>query len=567
MALTNYLNSDLSNAKYKYDLVVGTTADAINASMKMWLYKNAPAAKEIWYQQKETGGPITPMKPIAGVDPFKYKTDAKIPDSLSKSDFAFAIKAGFGLPRGVSPLDVPDVINLTSQRQQVDYNMFFNTFTIVTLEWGRRGYAWKNFTQPNGKPYIFKYKVDMNMNAADPTSKFSDLPPETQRMLQNYNTSSMYSVQQLFLDLNNAGLQSVPTISGVPSNSPVIRTLEDDFINTYWKDLNKSKQFVLGYAVHANNRTTSASIQPTSLNYQVVPYYDSNGNPTDDTGMYTLNYLSMTENRPLTVGAAFPWNWVDKNHVADYHGAMAVRRDVFGHFLSEKISPYLRYVCIEPYSNIDVYAAGFKSKVRYSLSEASGQQFKSTASGAKILEFSYSKESKSHDKSGLISGHFNITSTASGSITISGNKITMEVKSDVNMDLDNGDIFGVGKVSGRCGSYNSKTIWDVTVDAHGQVNVTPEKGYPKITVLGPDYDEGAFSKIDGTHHVGENLGGFYQNMSSAMKTFNTLVRDYLNSTGGKWIFPGGNTFVFKDAAFSNDQDFVTHITYADPSTS
>ncbi|XOF33608.1 MAG: hypothetical protein ACL93V_16695 [Candidatus Electrothrix sp. YB6] len=566
MAKTNYLDSDLSNAKYKYDLVVGTTADAINASMKMWLYKNAPDAKEVWYQQEDVGGPITPMTPIEGVDPFQYQTDEEIPDSLTDSAFVFAIKAGFGLPKGVTPLDVPDVIELTSQRQQVNYNMFFNTFSIVTLEWGRRGrYAWKNYTQPNGEPYIFNYKVDMNMNAADPTSKFSDLPEKTQKLLLNYNANSMYSVQQLFLDLNNAGLQSVPTISGIPSNSPVIRTLEEDFINTYWKDQAENKHFVLGYAVHNNNRTTAASIQPTSLNFQVVPYHDKDGNATNETNLYTLNYLSMTEGRPLTVGAAFPWNWVDKSKVAEFHGAMAVRRDVFGQFLSEKISPYLCHVCIEPYSYIDIYSAGLKSKTKWRLSHATDQQFSSTSSGSKILEFNYSNNSRSSDKSGWISGHFNMDSTASGSITVSGNEITMKIDSKVTMDLDNGDIFGVGEVSGRCGSYSSTTIWEVTVDGQGDVNVLPKSGYPQITFQGSNYDMGAFAKIDGTADVGESLDKIYKKMSDAMENFNTLVRDYLNSSGGKWIFPGGQTFIFKDAAFSDDQDFVTHISYADPS--
>ena len=134
MALSNYLNSDLSNDKYKYDLVVGTTADAINASMKMWLHKNAPAAKQIWYQQIDVGGPITPMEPISGLDVFNIPNGATdLSETLLESPFMFAINAGFGLPPGVSPLDIPDIIELTSQRQQVNYNMFFNQFNLSLI--------------------------------------------------------------------------------------------------------------------------------------------------------------------------------------------------------------------------------------------------------------------------------------------------------------------------------------------------------------------------------------------------------------------------------------------------
>jgi hypothetical protein len=53
-------------------------------------------------------------------------------------------------------------------------------------------------------------------------------------------------------------------------------------------------------------------------------------------------------------------------------------------------------------------------------------------------------------------------------------------------------------------------------------------------------------------------------MTTYMGNFANDIKNYLNSTGGKWIFPGGQTFMFKDAAFSENQDFVAHITYADP---
>lgn len=56
----------------------------------------------------------------------------------------------------------------------------------------------------------------------------------------------------------------------------------------------------------------------------------------------------------------------------------------------------------------------------------------------------------------------------------------------------------------------------------------------------------------------------YSNMTSYMQSIPGHIETYLNSTGGKWIFPGGQTLVFKDAAFSTYQDFVAHVTYADP---
>ena len=203
---TDYLSSDLSNENYKYDLVVGTTAQAINATMKQYLFKKAPEPVEIWYGQEAAGKQVVPMTAIDGVDPFDTPNEGEPPQEILDSDFVFAIKAGFGLPDGVDPLSVPDILVLSEDKHKVTYVLFFNTFEIVTLDWGRRGtHAWSHFTQPSGEPILFKYLVDMNFDEADPEASFHDLPPETRDRLKDLNTNTAFSVQQLYLDLNNAG--------------------------------------------------------------------------------------------------------------------------------------------------------------------------------------------------------------------------------------------------------------------------------------------------------------------------------------------------------------------------
>ena len=156
-----------------------------------------------------------------------------------------------------------------------------------------------------------------------------------------------------------------------------------------------------------------------------------------------------------------------------------------------------------------------------------------------------------------------MNSSASGSVSVSGNEITLKIDSNVNMDFDNGDIGGAGAVKGSIGSYSLETKWQVSVDAQGAVNVATMQGYPHSTVKGPHLSEGAFSKIDGSHNVGSKLSNMFNEMTNQMKNFSTVLRDYLNSSGGRWIFPGGNTFIFKDAVFSQSQDFVAHISYGD----
>lgn len=564
---TSYLSSNLSNQKFEYDLVLGTTAQAINQTLKMYLYKDAPAPKIIWYGQDTAGGEVKPMAPIAGIDPFAITDKANIPQALLDSNFVFAIKAGFGLPKGVSPLSVPDILILGTDKQKVHYNMFFNTFQICTLDWGNHGtYAWNNFVQPNGSPYIFTYQVDMNFDAADPNDPFSGLPQNVQNQLKNYNTNTMFSVQQLYLDLNNAGLQSMPTISGVPTTSKVYTVLQSDFIATYWQSLQKSGQFVLGYAVHANSQPTShASLQPTSLNFMTVPHYNDDGSISTDHKLYTLNYLMDTNNRALSVGAPFNWNWVKTDEANSYHGAMAVRREVFANFLMSAIAPYLGYIALVPSTYIHIGNAGFSWSASSSLGQASNQKYSYNPAGKEnIAAFAY--ESKAHDssKSGLISGHYDLDATASSAISIKGNEITIDIAANLNINFSNGDLFGVGDVSGRVGGYSNKIILVVAVDAAGKVTVSDKAGYPKASIIGEDLSKGIMTGIDGVDSLTGNLRNLYTRMTNFMGGFAGAVESYLNSSGGKWIFPGGQTLIFKDAAFSENQDFVTHVTYADP---
>jgi hypothetical protein len=563
---SSYLSSNLSNQKYEYDLVLGTTAKAINQTLKMYLFKNSPAPKQIWYGQAEAGGPVKPMDPISGVDPFAIKSHDDVPQSILDSDFVFAIKAGFGLPEGVSPLSIPDILILGTDKQKVHYNMFFNTFQICTLDWGRHGtYAWKNYVQEDGNPYIFTFQVDMNFDVADPNSQFSGLPADVQRQLKNYNTSTMFSVQQLYLDLNNAGLQSMPEISGIPSTSPLYPILQSDFINTYWKQMSQEGKFILGYAAHANSQPTSrTSLQPTDLNFMTVPFYNDDGSISNDHTLYTLNYLMDTNNRKLTVGAAFPWNWVKKDELNSYHGAMAVRREVFADYLINAISPYLCYISITPTTTYRQYAAGFKWSASYSLAQTPNKRFDYVSQpGSKVANYSFSASSHHSDKSGLISGHYNLDSSAGSSISISGNEITITTNAGMNIDFDNGDL-GTASVEGYVGGYESTAIFVVSVDASGKVNVADKSGYPKQTVKPSHLSSGFMSGIDGVDGLTDSLTSNYAGMTNFMKNFAGAVENYLNNAGTKWIFPGGQTLLFKDAAFSENQDFVTHVTYADP---
>lgn len=558
--------SNLSNPAYLYDLVVGTTATAINSTLKQFLSKNSSDPVEIWYGQEDAGSPIVPMAPIPGVDPFSIASDGTPSAALLDSTFVFAIKAQFGLPEGVMPDVLPDIVVLGTDSQKVTYNLFFNTFQIATLDWGRGGaYAWRNYSQPADSPYIFTFQVDMNFNAADPDSKFSSLPANVRDMLLQYNTSTMFSVQQLYLDLNNAGLQTMPQINGVPSNSPVYMKLQKDFVLKYWQSISQSGQFVLGYAVHANAGTPSrTSMQPTSLNFMVSPHYDDTGAISKNHQLYTLNYLMETENRKLTVGRAFSWNWINDNEQNVYHGAMAVRREVFANFLIAAISPYLASIAITPTTTYRQSNAGFTWSAGYSLARTPNQTFSYVSTpGSRVADYGFNASSHHSDTSGLISGHYNLDSAASASIDIAGNEITITLSASMNIDFSNGDL-GTADISGLVGGYSNTIVLLVTINDDGSISVADKPGYPTPKAIPANLSSGFMAGVDGVSGLADSLTSHYTTMTDYMKTFAAQVETYLNNSGTKWIFPGGQTFVFKKVGFSGNQDLVAHLVYVEP---
>ena len=166
--------------------------------------------------------------------------------------------------------------------------------------------------------------------------------------------------------------------------------LQDDFIHTYWADVAREGKFIIGYAAHTNSQhTTPATLQPTSLNFLVSPYHNADGSIAKDTGLYTLNYLMDVQNRPLTVGAPFTWNWVSPTQEKSFHGVMAVRREVFARYLMSAVAPFLSKIALTPYTYVHIKnPAHYKTK--WSLSRTPNQRLDYVAEpGAQVASYSF----------------------------------------------------------------------------------------------------------------------------------------------------------------------------------
>jgi len=70
-----------------------------------------------------------------------------------------------------------------------------------------------NQPQSASKPWVFTSNVDLCLSTAD-NSKYSLLPFDVQKKIMNVG-SQAFSGQQLLLDLTNAALMTISTISGI----------------------------------------------------------------------------------------------------------------------------------------------------------------------------------------------------------------------------------------------------------------------------------------------------------------------------------------------------------------
>lgn len=114
------------------------------------------------------------------------------------------------------------------------------------LDLRREEVIWTKLSQPSGKPWVCKFNVSLKMDDTD----FSKLRPDVQHKVKNLHPDSAFSVQQLYLDLNTAGLQSAPDFAGLKPNSDAYFYLTKFFLNTYWQQLRDAGgDVVLGYTV------------------------------------------------------------------------------------------------------------------------------------------------------------------------------------------------------------------------------------------------------------------------------------------------------------------------------
>jgi hypothetical protein len=545
--------SNLSSTGFDY--VVAVTQDSINATLEEYLYQGLPETVLCYvYDSNNNPTPIDYATLVANAqntDPFSVPDGTASSDPrvqhLNDANFAFAIKAKLGLPPGVAPANLPPIVALKPGQSNITYTLMFSEFIATELLFGPRGsVTWFNQSQPSGTPWTFSGAVDLNFQ----NTNFTNLPAALQQQLEGIGDPNEFSVQQLYYILNSSNLEQGFQFNNLPSNSTLNTFMTADFVNTYWKALGGNE--VLGYGATQTADASNATLAVTNLNFFTPDAVGSEGAPL------TLNYLCAANNDPLpdTTHAGFGWNWLEPNEAAQYDGVAALNRNCFAQFYDGQLRGYVQSNCYLP--SVRVWLSGLlDTTVNYQWGLAPDQTPTVTypASGATVLAYSYDSGDVS-DQAGLDGdmGKLDMSSSFNLSVSFQGNQIVITQHLIIN-------IYVRVLATADSGNVVDKQITDtysIGVDENGQITVTLASSQTT--------DNSQTPSANGFLNFWADVDSISDSVTQwAQGCFGTSLTDIPASFVQNFVFPGGQTFVFKDAAFSDNQDLVSHITYADVS--
>ncbi|OIV38049.1 hypothetical protein BIV57_07735 [Mangrovactinospora gilvigrisea] len=560
-------SSNLSSPKYGYDFVVATTQASINATVKSFLSALSEPVTTVCYVADAKGNPTAidyaELKKLANdADPFAIPPTADPatdPDlqNLIHARFMMGFRAQLGLPPGLPPAQIPDIVTLGGDTSAVIYNLLCSQFTVVELNPGG-GYSpptWFSESQQPGKPWVFTSKVDLRLTTAD-ESEFGKLPQAVQAQIKNLGPGA-FSVQQLLFDLDNAALENVPTISGVVPGTTLYQILQQAFLGAYFTQLQSQGQPLLGCTIKQTGAPTS-TLTLSDLNLEVNPFVDATGatvvNPTkDQLDLATLNYLCAADGDALPVASRFNWNWIDPAEEADYDGVVAINRHTFANYFHSQLIGRVSANCYRPSVTV-TYDVG-KAQTNYAWSLTRGQQPTVTMppSGPTVLTYHY--DAAASDQAGLNGdlGRMELHPSYDCTVTFSGT--TIQIVQHLVVYL-----YARSLATSADGNVVDLTVTDTYTLAVGQ------DGRLAVTLTTARRDDSKNPSTDPFLNFFTQLNSLISSVSTWLRgVTSTSLTDIPVSVAQNFVFPGGRTFAFKSVAFAGSSDLVSHITYTDPS--
>jgi len=563
------MSSKQSNlTKYGYNLVCATTQDAINSTMKYYLdsLNGGIDWYEVYDTDTDTTVSVTPtqFQATCNVDPFSIPDGSTCSvgkptgeygaqlNTLYDAGFVYGIQAA----TGINDLwnSVPDIVVMDVQGTTVKYQMYFKTMAVVELQENRGKLKMVNCTQPIDTPWIYTYIVNLALAEATSDNKAAPLPQ-----------SGIFSVQQLYLELNKLVAGTTPNITGV---SPECANFVATYVNAYVKSIPPG-QSVVGYVqVLKPSNLPPSSLVVTTLQYAVL-LDKTNPNLT------TLNYLCMSGNvaAPPQI-QYFPWDWVVPGEQTS--GIMAINRNTFANYLINDFN-----------QNFSCLSVQTKASVSYkdSVGNCSGQcNFQYTFPSPDPAPATWVLNTDTSSKT-LATASFRCDFPG-GQHSYSSNCTQGSISADWDYSLDGTLIFsngtdGVPHVimtlhlfspahAHFCGKSEDKNVVDITqsidyvlsVGGSGQLIVTPNNPAPvdksqTMSQLNTNCGKMTFDNVN------KMEGELRTNLNKQISAYQGTVQAAL-SGATSWFFPGADTFSFKNVSFSDYGDLIVEIVYTDP---
>ncbi|KAI1433598.1 hypothetical protein GGR50DRAFT_695934 [Xylaria sp. CBS 124048] len=573
--------SFLSSEKYGYDFVVATTQASINSGLLTFLAEGGQSVVYLCFLvDPQTGNPNKQvsldelLQSTNGVNPFDIPAGTSYDDPriapCTTALFNIGIKMQIGLPPGVLPKNLPPMVSLGSNAYSVAVNLYCSQFTVIQNSppagWGNPG-TWNVWSQPSGTPWYITANVNLVMADLDKqldTPYFNNHPDEREalkRQLDNLS-STAFSLQQLLFDLDNASLQDVPQIGGIPGNSNAAYVLTHSW-TTIYSTTAKERGWPL-LAVTATVQTPDPSqLQMTAFERQVSQLKDNNGaviqNPTtEQKNVTTLDHLCAANDHLLPGTASFSWNWMLPTEVDQQSGVMAINRNTLAAFFLPQILTTARagMILIEPEAEAD--ALNVQGYVSLTLtSEQQPTKAEVTESGESVIRLEYLPSSKvSESWSGASYCGVSVKSAYTGDVLFKDSTITVIQHIKIYMWL------GFDATSEDC------NVYDMTRTDTYTISISQTGGL-KIVQTGTSLQDDSESP---------DAGGFI-NFFTGIDTAINQIKDALHEIQitklnelpfddlQDFIFPGSKVFTYKWVDFSDHQDLVCAITYVDPSQS
>lgn len=513
-----------------YDTVVAVTQNSVNEMLATYLYQLQKNVA-LYYGVNSQG---------------QY-----VPTTEQDAVFTFTGTLNYAVQGGTA-VDIVELY-VDGQPQAVRYNITFSNAEFKSV-----GTPPFDVKQAGGDPWIIKFLVNLSLKPVT----LSSLPSGVQQAVNKYVGDlgpDMFSIQQLYIDLNTAIFDTFQNIENMNSFAASIFT---GIMQSYMAQQQQQGGIVFGYALQATQAgQQTPTFMPTALDFCVTPYTDSNGQHSKP-GLDTLNYLVMTGKRPLPpdVPPGFGWNWVDDPTI---QGAMAVRHDLIISYLVPQFNSILQ--TISP----TLAADAKEDKVTFGTGSSSNQftVHDPPQPGGVVATYSYGTSAK--DSGSSVGVMYDVSSDYSSTCQIAFSGDTITLSGTITCSASE-HVYAMGS-DNETDMPATTYSWSATLQL--QMNLA-ENGSLDIVVANSDFDskptvanhdQSWWEKLiegfgGGMQQYVNDFGGIQGQVQTTLNNVLPAIKSAL-STMNDFVFPGASTFAFKNPQFSGDLDLASNITY------